>query len=224
MDLKSLVANDLLKAGAIMDKSGSPDGAGFILVDGTLSPVYVNLRILQSYPGVILPAARLYAQVIRSAALNFDLIAGIPQAATPITALVSQELNVPMITPRLDDKGHGSGAKIDGKYSKGQTALLIDDVITSAKSKIEAYEYIKVLGLNCTDVVVLVDREQGGAEGLKELGISLHSAFTLQGLIEDYRQMGALEVGICDEILSYLAAQKQRRDAIKQALTNLGEQ
>ena len=69
-----------------------------------------------------------------------------------------------MIYPRKEVKQHGTGQAIEGSFETGQSAVLIEDVITTGGSIISAAEVLRNAGIVLKDVVVLVDREQGGPE------------------------------------------------------------
>lgn len=153
--------------------------------DAPLSPLYIDLRLLRSRPTALQLVARVYYELSRG--LQFDCIADIPTAATPFVALLSVLSSRPMISPRMDRKEHGSGAQIDGLYSKGQTVLVVDDLITKAESKLEAVSVLAMNGLLVRDIVVLVDREQGGAAELKRRGYSCRSAITITQLLDFYK-------------------------------------
>src|SRR4051812_18973061 len=127
-----------------------------------LSPIYIDLRILRSFPDVIDTAVDVYLEM--SKGLMFSLLADIPTAATPIVALISHKSRVPMISPRSDLKQHGIRRSIDGIYGKGQIVLLVDDLITRADSKLESLAVLSENGLKVHDIVVLIDREQGGVQ------------------------------------------------------------
>jgi uridine monophosphate synthetase len=206
-----VVAIDLWECGAILDRTKSPEGKGFRLAlhektpDAPLSPVYVNLRLLQSFPEVMANVVNVYRGLARD--LQFDVLAGIPEAATPIAAVWSHLAKVPMITPR-QPKSHGLGAKIDGVYKSGQVALAIDDLITGAHSKLDAIAVLKGKSLFVNDVVVLIDREQGGQQELLAAGINLHAAFTLKELLAFYRERELMLEAMFEEIMAYLAAAK----------------
>jgi len=167
-----------------------------------LSPIYVDLRLLRSYPDVMDAAVSVYGDLAKN--LKFDCLADVPTAATPITAILSHKIRVPMISPRQDDKSHGTAKKIDGAYQKGQTALVIDDLITKADSKLVTINTLNENGLQVKDVVVLVDREQGGAEQLAERGCSCHSAFTLRDILNLYQKTGAITPADYDRTMDYL--------------------
>jgi len=118
--------------------------------------------------------------------IEFDILADIPMAATPIVAILSHISRIPMITPRVDEKEHGIKRRIDGVFKQGQRVLVIDDLITLADSKLATIKILEDNGLRVSDVLVLIDREQGGVEALKKHGISCHSAFKLRSLLDFY--------------------------------------
>jgi len=177
--------------------------------EAPLSPIYIDLRILRRFPQAKSAAVDAYQELASN--LKFDLLADIPTAATPLVASLSDRLGVGMITPRTDAKAHGTGAKIDGLLAsdKGKVALLIDDLVTKADSKLEAAEVLKQNGLVVNDVVVLVDREQGGGEELAEKSLKLHSAMTMTKMLDFYTRVG--QISISD------------RTNIDQGLQNLNE-
>lgn len=151
-----------------------------------LSPIYIDLRILRRFPKAKKIAIDVYVELLKP--LKFDLLADVPTAGTPLVSSISDRIGVGMITPRGDSKKHGSGAKIDGLQvkDKGKKAVLIDDLVTHADSKLVPAQTLKTHGLKVKDIVVLVDREQGGRETLLKNGYKLHSAFTLNQMLDYY--------------------------------------
>ena len=151
-----------------------------------LSPVYIDLRLLRRYPRAKKVAIDVYQDLIKG--VKFDLIADVPTAGSPFAASLSDRLMIGVVTPRIDKKDHGSGAHIDGlgPRDKGKTVLLVDDLITTSTSKIEAANFFKAHGMKVQDVVLLIDREQGGEEQLKKNKIKLHYSLTIDKLLDYY--------------------------------------
>ena len=149
-----------------------------------LSPIYFDLRILRSFPKVMDSAIRVYEEIIDG--LKCDVYADVPTAATPIVAILSHETRVPMVSPRKEEKEHGIKRPIDGQFRQGEVAILIDDLITNAESKLEAISVLEENGLKVHDVAVIVDREQGGVQELEKRGYSCHVAFGLKELLDFY--------------------------------------
>lgn len=162
--------------------------------EAPLFPVYIDLRILRRFPEAKAATVDVYQELVTL--LEYDLLADIPTAATPLVSSLSDRLGVGMITPRTDTKTHGSGAKVDGLLDsdKGKTAVLIDDLVTRADSKLEAANILTEQGVRVKDVVVLIDREQGGREQLAIEGFTLHSALTMNKMLDFYARAGKLSL------------------------------
>lgn len=170
--------------------------------DAPLSPIYIDLRILRSFPKSMELAINVYRELIRG--LKFDVFADVPTAATPIVAVLSNKTKVPMISPRKEEKTHGIKRPIDGAFKEGQVALLIDDLITKADSKLEAISILEENNLKVRDVVVLVDREQGGVEELEKRGYTPHVAFKLKELLRFYLDTKKISHDQYERTIAYL--------------------
>jgi uridine monophosphate synthetase len=171
--------------------------------DAPLSPIYVNLRVLQSFPDALEAAAVALAEMIEARGLACDRYAGIPMGATPLVAVLSQLTRVPMITPR-EPKTHGLAGTIDGAFTAGETVLMIDDLVTHADSKLEAARVLESNGLRVRDIAVLIDREQGGPEQVAAAGYRLHAATRLSQLLAYFRRTGGIDDARYAEVTSYL--------------------
>jgi uridine monophosphate synthetase len=172
--------------------------------DAPLSPIYVDLRTLRSFPDALDEAVVTLVEMIAARSLAFDLYADVPQAATPLVAVLSHVTRVGMITPR-EAKTHGSGDTINGAFTPGQTVLMIDDLVTRAESKLEAIHVLEAHGLLVRDVAVLVDREQGGAAQLAAAGYHLHAAVTLSQLLDHWRATSGIDEATYERVRAYSA-------------------
>ncbi|HCM36884.1 MAG: hypothetical protein A3J30_02535 [Candidatus Wildermuthbacteria bacterium RIFCSPLOWO2_02_FULL_47_9c] len=170
--------------------------------DAPLSPICIDLRVVRSDPLARTLVVDEYQQFVRP--IPFDVLADVPTAATPIVAILADRLGVPMITPRGLEKTHGLGATIDGAFEPGQRVLVIDDLITRADSKLEAIRCLEAGGLVVTDVVVLVDCQQGGRERLREAGYNLHVRYTISELLRYYMETGQIKEEKGHEVFRYL--------------------
>ncbi len=175
------LADGLLEAGCI--KFGE-----FTLKSGLISPIYIDLRQVISYPALLKQIGNAYLPLIHS--LRFDRLAGLPYAAIPIATAVSLAGNYPMIYPRKEIKTYGTKAEIEGEFHPGETALIIDDLATTGGSKFEAIEKLTGAGLLVSDVVVLVDRQSGAREALEQAGYRLHAVLTISAMLDHWETTG----------------------------------
>lgn len=164
------LSQNLYEIGAI--KTGQ-----FTLKSGMISPVYVDLRNLISYPEILDRVTDDLLRIISP--LEFDCICGVPYTAIPIATLLSQKLKKPMLLRRKEIKTHGMRKIIEGVFEKGQKCLVIEDIVTSGLSLLETIKALEETGLQVTDAVTLIDREQGGKAYLLKQGYHLHSLTTL---------------------------------------------
>lgn len=154
--------------------------------DAPLSPIYIDFGLLRSDPVLLEMSAEVLDSTIYSKKIYCHYLSDIPTRITPVVSVLSLKTRVPMITPRLDKKKYGSGNKIDGFFFRGKVSLLIDDVLTKAHSKFEAISILEGNGVVVTDVLVLIDREQGGVQELEKVGYNVHSVYKLKELLEFY--------------------------------------
>lgn len=174
------IVDGLLKLSAV--KFGD-----FTLASGQRSSVYVDLRLLVSDPPLLALVAAAYSAIL--ATIPADRLAGVPYAALPIATMVSQITGIPMIYTRKEAKSHGLGKDVEGLWEVGERVVVIEDIITTGGSIISQVERLRALGLIVSDVVALVDREQGGVETLAQAGIHARAVFTLSALLTAARDV-----------------------------------
>jgi uridine monophosphate synthetase len=172
--LKELIL-DLYAIGAI--KFGS-----FTLKSGLESPIYIDLRLTISYPRLMRALSVALHEISKN--LTFDLLCGVPYAALPFATALALEGNYPMIMCRKEMKDYGTKKLIEGKYEKGQVCLLIEDVVTFGTSILETAAALRKNDLVINDVIILLDREQGGRKRLEENGIQLHALLSVFDLLK----------------------------------------
>ena len=178
------LSDELLSAGCI--KFGE-----FTLKSGLISPIYIDLRQIITYPKLLEQVGTAYLPLLEQ--LQFDRIAGLPYAAIPIATAISLVGNYPMIYPRKEVKAYGTKAEIEGEYHAGETVVVIDDLATTGGSKFEAIEKLTGAGLVVKDVVVLVDRQSGAKESLAEAGYTMHAVLTIREMLDHWEQTGKVE-------------------------------
>jgi uridine monophosphate synthetase len=176
----------------------------FKLKSGAVSPFYVDLRVIITHPTILRSIAQSILELLNP--LSFQRIAGIPYAGLPIATAVSLAGNLPMIYARKEAKDYGTKRVIEGTFAAGETVVLIDDVITDGASKFEAAEPLLQAGLTVKDFAIFLDREQGGAERLREKGYTLHAALRITEVLAHLRDVGRLPADLHGRCVDFIAS------------------
>ena len=113
-------------------------------------------------------------------------------------------MNIPLIYPRKTRKAYGSGKMVEGKWEEGQTAVVIDDVTTSGDSILQTIQAMQQVGLHVTDAVLLIDREQGGAENIRAAGYNFHAVISLSQILTHLEQAGQITAEQHQHVLANL--------------------
>jgi uridine monophosphate synthetase len=172
-----------------------------------LSPIFLNLRTADNpKPGLLTPKivadiANIFYAYVMENGIVFDFIVGIPNAADPFVkafaALIpGGEEKILYLEKETEAEMRKIGKLKDESKAKifpGAIALLFDDLITKAESKLEAAHSLEDAGLNVQDIIVLVDREQGGKQELEKEGYVLHAMTQLSKLLDLY---------FCEELIN----------------------
>lgn len=207
---KEQTLDNLWLAQTLFDLGGVQFGNFTVSESAVSSPVFVNPKVLISNPTALRVASKLMQQEInlaqslrRARAHPFAVVAGVPVGGLLLATAFSLETNIPMIYARVRPEGTGIRG-IEGRCNMGDTALIIDDLITRGSSVLETAELLEENRLQVKDVIVLVDREHGATERLRRKGYNLISILKLDVMLNHYMSGGLISeetYNICAEYL-----------------------
>ena len=189
--------------GRILNRIGALKFGTFKLTSGEVSPYYIDLRVVPSFPDAFKRICELYLELIKSdvGADGFDRIAGIPTAGISFASITAYHLKKPFLYVRPTERQHGRGRWVEGILLPGDRVLLMDDLITKGGSILKAAEAVRAEGGMVTDAVVLLDREENGEANLAKKGIKLHYLLTTSETAYKLHDMDAITEEQLDTIL-----------------------
>jgi len=175
----------------VLVKTGALKFGLFTLSGGKLSPYYLDLRILPSFPDAFQKSVELLIENAKKI-VGVDKIAGIPTGGLPWASVLAFSLSKPLVYTRKDVKTHGRERKVEGVLSPGDRVLLIDDVITTGKNTTTALQSLRGEGGVVEHALVLLDREEGGKSHLEASGVELHSVVRISEVAQKLLDMDAI--------------------------------
>jgi orotate phosphoribosyltransferase len=179
----------------ILNKIGALQFGAYKLTSGKISPYYIDLRVVPSFPDAFRKVCDFYVGFIGDeiGVKNFERMAGIPVAGIPFASLIAYSLQKPFLYVRKGVRLHGRQRRIEGILAPGDRVLLIDDLITTGLSLRKAARGLVAEGGVVTDAVVLLDREEGGKEKLEKSGIKLHALLTMSEIARKLYEIEAID-------------------------------
>jgi orotate phosphoribosyltransferase len=150
-DIELKVAEFLLQIKAVKLQPKNP----FTWASGWKSPIYCDNRITLSHPPIRTYIRQKLVQLIQEEYGAVDVIAGVATAGIPQGVLVAQELGLPFIYVRAKAKEHGTGSLIEGEIIEGQRVVVIEDLISTGKSSLQAIEALRSAGLSIAGLVAI---------------------------------------------------------------------
>jgi orotate phosphoribosyltransferase len=174
-------AEVLLQINAIKLQPKEP----FTWASGWKSPIYCDNRIVLSYPLIRNYIRETMAKHIEAHYGKPDVIAGVATGAIGIGALVAEYLNLPFVYVRPEAKKHGRQNQIEGHIEKGQTVVVIEDLISTGKSSLNAVAALKEAKVNIKGMVAIFSYGFEVAEkNFKDAKVELHTLGNYENLLE----------------------------------------
>jgi orotate phosphoribosyltransferase len=190
----------------ILMKTGATKFGLFKLSSGKLSPYYIDLRMIPGDPKGLQTVIEIYEAMVRSKVgiKSFDRIAGVPTAGIPYASILAYRLSKPFLYVRREAKTHGAERRIEGQLLPGERVVLVDDLITTGKNTLQAAEAIRAEGGQVRDVVVLIDRQEGGPAALGRSQLKLHAFTTVKKIARRLHESGVIEDEQYEAILAQI--------------------
>lgn len=190
----------------IIIKTGALKYGVYELANGAISPYYIDLRLIPGEPSAFVSAVNMLEEsMARIGRGQFERIGGVPTAGVPYAAALSYKMRRPFIYVRKEAKPHGTQKMVEGLLLPGDRVVLVDDLVTTGQSLIDAAKAIRLEGGLVEHAVVLIDRLEEGARRLKEGGIRLHSRATIRDIIDKMRELDAIEEDDYESILERIS-------------------
>jgi orotate phosphoribosyltransferase len=156
----------------------------FVLRSGRRSRYYLDKYRFETRPDLLGPLGELIARTVREHEPEAARLAGPELGAVALAAAASLESALPFLIVRKEAKGYGTANRLEGLFEDGELVCLVEDVITSGGAAIEAVGVLREVGLEVGTAVCVVDREEGGAEALANMGVRLRPLFVASELLE----------------------------------------
>lgn len=205
---KSFIADMTAKMMLEVQAVHFSDGKPYIFTSGWASPVYIDCRKLISYPRVrsaLIDFAT--ATLVRDVGFEqFDTVAGGETAGIPYAAWIADRLSLPMQYVRKKPKGFGRGAQIEGHIEEGARTLLVEDLTTDGRSKINFCKALRDAGAIVDHVLVMFyyDIFPESKKIIKDIGVQLHYLATWWDVLRVVKGGGYFAPAVVDEVERFL--------------------
>ena len=175
IDIAKQIAKSLLQINAIILQPEKP----FVWASKWNSPIYCDNRKTLSYPEIRNYIRQSISHIVKNHFQGANVIAGVATAGIPHGVLVAEELGLPFIYVRSKKKKHGKQNQIEGEFKEGQTVVLIEDLISTGKSSLEAAKTLKENNLHVK-------------------GVASIFTYGFQEAIDNFQQSECEYISLCD--------------------------
>jgi orotate phosphoribosyltransferase len=194
------VARYLLSIEAIKIRLDDP----FTWASGWKSPIYCDNRVSLSYPHIRTYIKQSLSDCIKQYFSHADAIAGVATAGIPQGALVAENLALPFLYVRAKPKGHGLSNQIEGRVEPGQEVVVIEDLVSTGGSSMNAIEALRQAGLEVLGMVSIFTYAFHQASNLfKDKKVLFHSLSNYEVLIEVALKEGYIKEKEVDQLKSW---------------------
>ncbi|WP_254524984.1 orotate phosphoribosyltransferase [Natrinema caseinilyticum] len=153
----------------------------FELSHGGTSEYYVDKYLFETDPDCLELIAEAFADRLDAD----DKLGGVALGGVPLAAATSVAADVPYVIARKQRKEYGTGNLIEGRLAEGEAVVVVEDIVTTGTSLVEAVEALRDAGATVERALVVVDREEGGRENVEDAGLEMESLVTASELLEN---------------------------------------
>ena len=190
MSLAKDIASHLLKIEAVYLKPEEP----FTWASGIKSPIYTDNRVTLAYPETRTLIENGFVDKIKEAFPEVEVIAGTATAGIPHGAIIADKMNLPFAYIRSKPKDHGAGNQIEGRVAKGEKMVIIEDLISTGGSVLEAVTAAEREGAKVLGVVAIFTYElPKAAENFEKAGVKLVTLSNYSELIKVAKVQGYID-------------------------------
>ncbi len=180
-ELKRTVAEGLLKIGAVFLRPDEP----FTWASGIKSPIYCDNRLTLTAPEVRDKVEEGLAALVKEHFPECEVLMGTATAGIAHAAITAHLMNMPMGYVRSGAKDHGRANRIEGRLEKGEKVVVVEDLISTAKSSLEVVEALREQGADVLGMVsIFTYGMKAGKEKLAAAGVKAVSLCDLDSLLE----------------------------------------
>lgn len=206
-------------AQALFDLGGVEFGSFQLPGTAGESPIYINPRVLVSDPRMLHRIARLINAEIRADQArvrphitSFAAVAGVPMGGLHIATAYALQSGTPLVFLHQQDTDGEAGPRVEGHVFPGQTIIVIDDLMTGGRSILNTARQLEEAGMVVRDAIVLIDREQGGVERLREHGYHVMPILRLKTMLNYYHANQMINDTTFERSMQYLAERHWARN------------
>jgi orotate phosphoribosyltransferase len=187
--MKTTIAKHLLNIKAVTLSPEEP----YTWSSGMKSPIYCDNRLILAYPELRKQVAEELASLIKKHYPEVDVIAGTATAGIPHAAFVADQMNLPMCYVRSSAKAHGKGKQIEGLTEKTKKAVVVEDLISTGKSSIQACQALKEAGVEVLGVAAIFSYGlEKGSEAFNQEDLSFQTVTNFSTLIKEAQESGTI--------------------------------
>lgn len=181
----------------------------FTLTSNKSSPYYIDLRMLPSFPKYFRLTINAMKETValKIGENNFDTFASIPTSGLIFGSSLAYEMIKPFVYVRKGLKEYGTSKLIEGYLASGTQVVMVDDVITTGTSLSRAIEVIRANGGIVENVVVLVSRQEGAEERLRQMNVNVAAVITVKDIVNVLHRAGLIDDNTLASVIGQITSQ-----------------